>query len=379
MKRTAAAVAAAAVSLLVSACGGRERARAADAGQIVPAASSLSVPGVGKAKRIEAFGHSYVGAYGVGEERGFYTLVARHFGIARAGQTGGGGSGVIDQLGDVYSQSLQRRSGPGVQLALVMWGINDLARYGPEGLPAVQNGLTSLISRIRVAPGDAHGFADRSVRLHGSWQTRGAVTTTTAAAAIEINVPRRTRGRVLAFVAPASRRTGALYRFTVDGHRAGRLDTRGLSPAKPANAGDAGTPLIKRLRLPARARTVRVEVTNVNRRAEFLGWHAEAKRAPLVAVVHQPPLPDYGAFDRSEHRVGDSDVAALNGAIDAAASAFSDDRVVVADAEDPLGGDDAFYLDDRLHPNAVGHEWLARRTIEALERAAARLHRQARG
>jgi lysophospholipase L1-like esterase len=391
VSRRAVACAAAVLSLALSACGagggastqagggGRGTTTAAGGGgPIVPAARALTVPGLGTATRIEAFGHSYVGAAGVGVERGFYTLVARHFAIPATGQAAGGGTPtVIAQLADVYHQAALQGGGPQVQLALVMWGINDLADYGRAGLPAVRNGLISLISRIRAAPGDIHGFADPSVRLTGSWQPGQAVTTTTGDASIDIALPAGARGRTIGFVAPASQGNGALYRFAVDGRDAGDLDTRKLSPAVPANP-DGATPMIERLQIGQRARALRVQVSGVVGHAGFLGWHVEAAPAPLIAVLHQPRLPGYGAYPHPE-RIGDDGVAALNHTIDAAVAAFTDGRVVVADAEDPLGGDGTFFQGDRLHPTAVGHEWLARRTIEALEAAAARLSGQAGG
>jgi len=379
VSRAALACAAAALSLAMSACGGGEStpsggggtsSQTVAGGQILPSPRSLSVPGLGRPTRIEAFGHSYVG-----EPTGFRTLVARHFGIPEAGQTAGGGATVIGQLGDVYRQGLLRGSGRQPQLALVMWGINDLAEHGREGLPAVQNGLISLISRIRAAPGDTYGFADRSVRLSGSWQPRDGVTTTSADASIEIALPPGARGRTIGFVAPASKGNGALYRFAVDGREAGRLDTRNLSPAMAANPG-GGTPLIKRVQIPEQAQALRVLVSGVVGQAGFMGWHAEAAPAPLIAVARQPRLAAYSAYANPE-RVGDDGVAALNRAVDAAVAAFTDGRVVVADAEDPVGGEDAFFVADKLHLNATGHQWLARRTIEALEAAASRLSKQA--
>lgn len=370
MHRVHVALLATALTLALLACG-RETEQSQDSGRILPRTTrTLPVDGLGAAKRIEGFGHSYMGAFGVRRDSGFLTLVAKRFRIA-GGQAGGGGSTVIDQLGAVYARNLDRGSGPRVQLAMVMWGLNDIALYGREALPAFENGLTSLLSRIRVAPGDAYAPDHATVRLGSAWRIAGNVASATTDATLDIDVSRQVGGGTLGFVAPASHGTGALYRFEVDGRAAGRLDTRGLVPKAPKQRSESGMPFVKRIRIPKKARSLHVDVTNVQRRAAFYGWHMEAAKPPLIVVLHQPRLAGYLAYDAALHPPDDGDVRALNRSTDAAIAMFGGDRVTAADA-DELRGDDVFFLEDRLHPNRLGHEWLAKVSIDAFEAAARR-------
>jgi len=372
------ALLAAALTLVLTGCGRRSE-EGQDFGKILPSTTrTLSVAGLGVAKRIEGFGHSYIGAFGVRRQRGFFTLVAKRYRIT-GGQAGGGGSTVVDQLDDVYARNLQRRSGRRAQLALVMWGINDIALYGRAVLPAFKNGLTALLSRIRVTPRDAHEFNDATVRLGSGWTTSGEAAYTTADAELDIDVSRHARGGTIGFIAPAAQGTGAVYGFKVDGKAAGRLDTRGLFPKAPKQPRGAPTPFIKRLRIPGGTRTVHVDVTNVQRRAAFYGWHMEATRAPLIVVLHQPRPAGYLAYDGAFHQPDDEDVNALNRATDAVIAMFIDDRVTAADADDKLRGDNVFFLEDRLHPNDIGHEWLAKSSIDAFEATARRVRKEAAG
>jgi hypothetical protein len=368
---------AAALTFALGACGGeKEKAVPATAAVLPKTTRALSVAGLGRAQRIEGFGHSYIGAYGVKPQRGFFRLVAKRFRLT-GGQTGGGGSTVLDQLDDVYANNLQRRSGPRAQLGIVMWGINDVALYGPAVYPAFENGLSSLLSRMRVAPGDAHPWSDATVKLGPGWNGAGSVASTTSNATLDIALARRDGGRTLGFVAPASQGTGALYRFTIDGQAAGSLDTRGLFPSTPKSPAGGPTPFIKRLRLPAGARTLHVAVSGVRGRAQFYGWHREAAHPPLIVVVHQPRLPGYIAYNGAFHQPDDDDITALNAATDRAIAGFTDRRVVHADADAEMHKDTVFFLDDRLHPDDLGHRWLAKVAIDAFD-AAARRARTAR-
>lgn len=373
MRRLPPALLAAALVLPLAACG-QKADDAGVTGKILPKTTlALSIAGLGRVKHTEAFGHSYVGAQGLTPSRGFYTLVAKHYRVAS--QTGGGGATVVDQLDDVYATNLPRRSGPGPQLALVMWGINDIALYGRPVLPAVRNGLESLLSRIRVKPGDAHGYADATVELGSGWSANGTATSTAADAELDLDVSKTKHGGTLGFVAPTSQGTGAVYRFTVDGQAAGRLDTRGLLPRKPKLQSGPGTPFIQRVRIPAGAKTLHVDVTSVQGSAGFYGWHMEATHPPLIVVLHQPRPAGYLAYDGAFHEPDDGDLRALNATTDEAIAAFTDGRVVAADADAELHGDTVFFQDDRLHPTELGHQWLARVTIDAIDAAAKKLRR----
>ncbi len=378
MHRVKAALLTTSLALALTACG-QQADDLPDDTAIVPAQTrALSVPGLGRATFFEGFGHSYLAAYGTTPSKGFFTLAARHYRIPRTGQTGGGGTAVIDDLDTVYARNLQRRSGRRAQLGIVMWGINDVALYGPAVFPALQNGLTSLLSRMRVAPGDAHPSSDATVKLGPEWASSGGVASTTTDAALDIRLGRRDGGRTLGFVAPAGQRTGGLYRFTIDGKAAGSLDTRGLYPDKPAPPAGGPTPFIKRLELPSGARTLHVDVTGVQGSAGFYGWHREAAAAPLIVVLHQPRPAGYMGYDGAFHEPDDGDIKALNATTDKAIGAFTDGRVVAADAEAELHHDTVFFLDDRLHPNDIGHKWLAKVAIDAFD-AAARTTRAAGG
>jgi hypothetical protein len=238
--------------------------------------------------------------------------------------------------------------------------------------PAFENALTSLLSRMRVAPGDAHAWSDATVKLGPGWSGTGDAASTTRDAALDIRLQRGDVARTLGFVAPSTRRTGALYRFTIDGRAAGRLDTRGLFPNKLSPHRGTPTPFIKRLRLPPGARVLHVDVTAVRGRAEFYGWHLEASDPPLIVVLHQPRTPSYVAYHGSFHRPDDGDVKDLNAATDEAIAAFADGQVVSADADAKLHKDKVFFLHDRLHPNAIGHRLLAGAAIDAFESAVRR-------
>ena len=99
----------------------------------------------------------------------------------------------------------------------------------------------------------------------------------------------------------------------------------------------------------------------------------EAAQTPLIVVLHQPRAAGYLAYDGAFHRIDDGDVRTLNRGLDDAVAAFDDGRVVAADADDELHSDTVIFLKDRLHPNEVGHKWLAKVVIDAFEGMARRV------
>ncbi len=328
----------------------------------------LSVRGLGRAQRIEGVGHSYIGAAGVNRGEGVLALVADQLRVGgadapRAART------VTDQLIDVYESDVGRDGAAPAQAGLVMAGLNDLAEYGRD-LDGFANGLESLLSRMRAGPGDAHRYRDRTVELGeggAGWTEAGLLTEVRTEHDLEIDVSAHRRGGTLGFVAPAGQGTGGVYRFRVDGRSAGTLDTRGLFPDAPRKP-EGYTPFVARVRIPPGAKALHVRITDVAGRAGFYGWHMEARTPPLIVVLRQPRLPDYGSYGGSFHTPTDADVAALNATIDRVAARFEDGLVVTADAEE-IAADPALFQDDRLHPNAAGHRELARAAVEAFRAA----------
>lgn len=102
----------------------------------------------------------------------------------------------------------------------------------------------------------------------------------------------------------------------------------------------------------------------------------EARNPPLIVVLHQPRPAGYLAYEGAHHRPDVGDIKALNRAIDGATATFDDGRVTTADADDELHGGTVFFLKDGLHPNEIGHEWLAKGSIDAFEAAARRRTRR---
>ncbi len=335
-----------------------------------PRAGPIAVPGLGEAKRIEGFGHSYMGAAGLDPKDGFFSLVARHFRLT-GGQAGGGGASVTEQLGDVYERNLKRHEADAApQLGIVMWGLNDLAQFGPD-FAGFENGLESLLSRMRVAPGDAQPYTDSSVSLGTGWKPDGDVASIAGDGELDIDVSAYRNGGTLGFVAPAGQGTGGEYAFSVDRKPAGRLTTKGLFPSRPPRP-DVTTPYIARVKIPRGARRLHVDVSGVARRAEFYGWHMEAAAPPVIVALRQPRVPSYSAYRTSFHEPDSADVGSLNRAIDRVVARFGDGRVVTADADQLLDADPGYFQADKVHPTRAGHQLLATAAIQAYRDAVRR-------
>ncbi len=299
------------------------------------------------------YGHSYMAGTGLAPDDTFLALVCRSYGLPAANQGIGGSSiqsRLLATLGTVPSSAR-------TQLSIVMWGINDLAAFGPS-LGGYRAALRLLVSRLRTAADDIHSYQDPSVKFTGHWVDAPGEKVTIAPGAFTWRSPASSRDGDVAFIVMARQGFGARYRFTVDGRGAGTFDTRGLAPGAPSP--DVSTPVAYRVAVPAGPHVVRCRIDDVQRGANLVGWERESPRTGLVVLVEQPRLPSYAAYQllHAPFTPSDHSVLALNRTIAAVAAEF-DDHVITVDTDRVIGGQPRYFQADGLHPTAAGDRLIA--------------------
>lgn len=313
----------------------------------------LTVSGIGTVSGCTGYGHSYVAGTGLAPDDTFLALVCRRYGLPVVNQGIGGSSIQSRLLATLGTVPPSART----QLSIVMWGINDLGAFGPS-LGGYRAALRLLVSRLRTAIGDIHSYRDPAVTFDGSWVDAAGEKVTTRAGAFTWRSPASFAGGDVAFIVTARPGFGARYAFTLDGHRAGTFDTRGLAPAPPAP--DVSTPVGYRVAVPAGAHVIRCQIGDLERGANLVGWQVEARRTGLVVLVEQPRLKSYDVYRiiHAPYIPTNRSVLALNRTIAAVAAEF-DNHVIVVNADRMIGGRQRYFQADGLHPTATGDRLIA--------------------
>jgi hypothetical protein len=280
-----------------------------------------------------------------------------------------------------YARVLQRVTRPADlaarhpegMIALVYYGINDLAVLGPAGLEPFQHALRTVISRHRAVSVFEESHA--SVSRTPDWTPRpadgpdcsgsGVIETGSEAAAFEIAVPEGFPGGTVALGFVARTGGGAVHSFTVDGEPAGQLDTR-----------RAGEPLGHRTGAVARLcglapgpHVIACRVSGVAGVTAFDYWQVEPDPSHTVLVPLSYPLRDWHSYDSWPHPPAAAGVSRLGEAIRQVADEFGPD-VVLVDTEAVMRVP-AMFSSGGDYPGDDGHAALARACVEALGRAGA--------
>jgi lysophospholipase L1-like esterase len=349
MRRAASAAAALALAVSVlSGCGsgGSERSGSS---------LRLGLYELGPLTGCTGYGHSGIEGYGVPRSDAFVTLVCdRETGSVL--NLGIGGSTLQGQLTQMLGLM---PSSHATQLAIVMWGENDLALFGP-GLGGYAAGLRMLVSRLRTPPQNVHPATDSALSYTGPWSQAAGEQVLASDGSFTWTSPRGFQGGEVAFTATFRRALGARYAFSLDGKPAGVWDTRGLGQPPPAPSVD--TPGAYRIKVPPGAgHVVRCRITDVHGGADLLGWQLESSHPPLVVLVEPPHPPSFQIYDASGWRFHpqNSQVFALARAMGAVAREF-DGYVITVDPEREIGGRKAYFLSDQTHFNVAGNAIIAR-------------------
>jgi hypothetical protein len=247
-----------------------------------------------------------------------------------------------------------------------MWGVNDLAAFGPS-LGGYKGALRLLVSRLRTAAGDIHDFHDPALSYSGRWTPATGEDVASPGASFSWRSPPGFRGGYVAFIAMIRRGFGARYTFALDGTADGTFDTRGLSPPPPAPA--VSTPVAYRVRVPpGSGHVITCRLDDVERAANLVGWSLESAHPPLVVLVEQPRLRSYSAYRliHAPFLPDDADVLALNRAIGDVASEF-DGYVIAVGTDHSIGKQGRYFQGDGLHPNAVGDERISQLIDAAIQ------------
>lgn len=308
------------------------------------------------------YGHSGIEGYGVARSKAFVTLVCDRE-VGSVLNLGIGGSTLQGQLTEMLGLM---PSSHATQLAIVMWGENDLALFGP-GLAGYEAGLRMLISRLRTPPQDVHSATDGAFRYTGPWSQASGEQVVASDAGFRWTSPRGFPGGEVAFTGTFRQGLGARYAFSLNGKPVGVWDTRGLGQPPPAPAVD--TPAAYRIKVPAGAgHVVRCQITDVQGGADVLGWQLESSHPPLVVLVEPPHPPSFAIYDTGGWRFhpADGQVFALARAMSAVAREF-DGYVITVDPEREIGGRRTDFLSDMTHFNVAGNAIIA----QLIERAIA--------
>ena len=280
----------------------------------------------------------------------------------------GGYASVLQRL--TRPADVQARA-PAGTLALVYFGLNDLAVLGSSGLVTFEHALRAVISRHRAA--SVFEESHDSVSHSAEWTPRpadgpdcsgsGVIETSSDSATLEIAVPEGFSGGTVALGFLAQQGAGALHTFTVDGEPAGELDTRRVGEPLGHRTG-----AVARLReLAPGSHVIGCRVSEAVGITAFDYWQVEPERAPTVLLPLAYPLLEWSLYDSWPHPPAEADVSHLNLAIRRVAGEFGP-VVVLVDTEAVMR-DHTLFSGEGVYPNDEGHAALARACAEALARA----------
>jgi lysophospholipase L1-like esterase len=315
----------------------------------------LGLDDLGPLTGCTGYGHSGIEGYGVARSDAFVTLVCDQE-VGSVLNLGIGGSTLQGKLTEMLGLMPASHA---TQLAIVMWGENDLALFGP-GLGGYEAGLRMLVSRLRSPPQNVHPATDSAFRYTGPWRQAAGEQVVAADGDFTWTSTRGFQGGEVAFTATFRQGLGARYAFSLDGKPAGVWDTLGLGQPPPAPSVD--TPGAYRIKVPPGAgHVVRCRITDVQGGADVLGWQLESSHPPLVVLVEPPHPPSFAIYDTGGWRFHpqDSYVYALARAMGAVAREF-DGYVITVDPEREIGGRSADFLSDQTHFNVAGNAIIAR-------------------
>jgi hypothetical protein len=279
---------------------------------------------------------------------------------------------------------------------LSQWGVishhyggNDLANYG-SGAAAEEAYKTTLRAIIGIAR-SARWYQDNNAAITKGGSHNPLVGTEDASAggrsdyiaAIsgssnywELAVPADYRGggAVWWFFGGQSD-NGGLATVTVDGGTpeaingvaaATTIDTRGLANEAARNAAQG-------FRIPitaSGAHTVRVTPTALTGAVmALMGCSIEAEDPPPVVVPKQNRLPSYTQYAGAPFPLTDGLIATFNSWLDDVAAEFSDERVIVVDADDALNAQSRYFHTDNTHLNDSGAAIFGGEVINGLRAA----------
>jgi lysophospholipase L1-like esterase len=323
----------------------------------------LSLDDIGRTGGCTGYGHSGIEGYGVEPDQAFLSLVCRKF-TGTVDNLGIGGSTLQGQLAEILGSMPPDHAR---QLSVVMWGLNDLALFGPQ-LGGYKAGLRMLISRLRSPPVDVHGADDRQLHYAGSWSKAfGERVTSTDGASFSWTSQRGFRGGTVAFTGTFRQGLGARYTFTLDGHPAGVWDTRGLAPPPPAPP--VNTPGAFRIKVPrGSGHTVRCVISDITGGANVLGWQLEAAKPPLIVLVEHPLPPNFDIYNAGgwHFHPNDSQVLELDDAMRSVAAEF-DSYVLPVDPQSEIDSQARYFLSDGTHFSVSGNQQIAHVIEHAIE------------
>jgi hypothetical protein len=265
---------------------------------------------------------------------------------------------------------------PASQLVLLHYGYADLASYNNEAL--FKETLRSVIRRYRSAAvfEDSHA----SVVFSGTWTTTTARDSnsgdsrrfsTVNGSAVTITMPPAPAGNYNVIIggvnASAFAQNGGL-RWTVNGVSVG---SKIVAPSSDTASNVSPTVFVIP-NVPAGATIVGTLNTADGPYAQFDYWAIEAPEPPLVLVMKEPRMPDYGMFASGwalPANVTDANVISHNAAKQAVCDEFTDGRVVGVDLDAAFNKNTAYFGPyENGHPNDAGERLLAD-TIEPIIRA----------
>ena len=269
---------------------------------------------------------------------------------------------------------------------IVHYGLNDAAAYGMKPL-VFQEAMNSIFSWLKSGvvfeAGDATYFP-----LTGTWGILGpgwdtiaaggtAYSTTTVNDYAEIKVPAwyDGRGRIAArFVLNSAHKITVGVK--IDGVNQPDIVLDGTLQCDSEN-NKVGSITRKFGPLPAGAHTIRLTLKSVDAvGSQFYvdQWGIEAVEGPLFIVpkLHYPydytgwASPTWKHGYNAAAPVNDATVDAFNAALETALQDYAAQSILV-DLSEALPKDLALFIDDKTHPNEVGHGRIADAILNAIE------------
>lgn len=312
----------------------------------------LYVAGSGKAQRMEVWGHSYPGVY-------VPSLFAGQP-LASSVSYAAGGTSVTDYLDALWWADLQRLPAESVaHLENVMYGINDIAKFGPVGAE-FSSAMRTLLSRIRCAPGAAKPYNDPALTYAAGWLAApngvvpigGCEYSATNGSTFTWKSPAGFPGGTVAIHTYVDATGfGATHTWTLNGNAVGALNTVGMQK---------GPRTQRFVNIPADAaggnQVIQCTISGFVGFTCIIGWHLERAAPPLITLMKQPLPPSYAIYGAPTapwtHVPTDADVGNLNAALVAVAAEF-DTFVTLVDIQALLNRNPALFLADGLHPGTA--------------------------
>ena len=163
---------------------------------------------------------------------------------------------------------------PPRQLSIVMWGINDLAAFGPS-LGGYRAALRLFISRLRTDPAGIHSFRDPALSYSGPRVDSTGERVTDANSSFTWTSPNSFPGGAVAFMMTVHR---GVAQGTVSAGRQARRHL--LHPTVVTAAASSGPqhPVAYRVAVPPGRHTVRCRITDVRGGANLVGFLVESDR-----------------------------------------------------------------------------------------------------